>query len=481
MKSFYAIGLILLSACSSRSKADERPNVLFIMTDQQSYNMMSCTGNKWLNTPNMDKISEMGYRFDKNYSVNPVCMPARFSFQTGQYASEVGVKENTSAYDKEKVAEIVSESGVGNLFRKAGYETLYSGKLHLYGTRNMKEYGYTLHGEDPYDGPAEYAEKAFSEMAASGSEKPFFMFLSFMNPHDICYKAGFDSRFPDELEEDKARETIRLLDVQKSMGKREYQSQVPPRPDNLQPIERESSDMVSMSNRWRDWEEWQWDLYNWMYHRLTESVDAQIGRVLDALEESGLRENTIIVFTSDHGDMNGAHGMILKNVMFEECQRVPFIFAGKGIKKDYVDQNTLTCNGLDLVPTLCDLAGVEYPDDLPGVSLKPYLTGKGEKPDRKYIITESYNAYQINDGRHKYTIYELPGHPELLTDIKSNPGETINFVDDPSYAGIKRQLKQELMTNLEKRDLLPLPVDRQIENIRAKEKAVKRNQKTSED
>jgi arylsulfatase A-like enzyme len=200
-------------------------------------------------------------------------------------------------------------------------------------------------------------------------------------------------------------------------------------------------------------------------------VDAQIGRALTALKNAGLEENTVIIFTSDHGEMNGAHGLILKNVMFEESQRVPLIVAGKGIPSNYIDSSTLVCNGLDLLPTMCDLAGIAIPKKLPGVSLKPYLTGAGKKPDRKYIITEDFNSYQITDGRYKYTIYELPGNPEILTDLKINPGETISYSNDPAYAEIKASLKKELMANLSQRGLTPLPEDRTIQNIRKAEKA----------
>ena len=229
--------------------------------------------------------------------------------------------------------------------------------------------------------------------------------------------------------------------------------------------------MVAMSAGSRKWDDAQWDLYNWMYHRLTESVDALIGRVLAALKNAGLEENTILVFTSDHGEMNGSHGLITKNVMFEECQRVPFIFAGKGIRSNYADKSTLVCTGLDFLPTICDLVGIESPKGISGVSLKPYLTGEGKKPVRRYIITEDYNAYQINDGRYKYTIYELPGHPETLTDLETNPGETISFANNPSYATIRDDLKKELMANLSKRGLTPLPENRTIKTIRAAEDA----------
>ena len=471
MKTKAIISITLSLIGSNALLSQTKPNVLFIMTDQQSYTMMSCMGNKWLSTPNMDKIASMGYRFDKTYCANPVCMASRFSLLTGHYASEVDVKENTSAYDALKVKQIVSEDALGIIFRKAGYETFYSGKTHLYGTKDVSEYGFKINNTDPYDGPAIYAEQALAEIGKAKQDKPFLLFLSFLNPHDICYKAGADKRYPDKLPEANARETTRLLALQKILSAAEYRKQIPPRATNTAPINDEHPDMVSENSGSRDWDDAQWDLYNWMYHRLTESVDTQIGRVLTALKKAGLEDNTIIVFTSDHGDMNGAHGLTEKSVMFEECQRVPFIFSGKSIKRNYVDKSTLVCNGLDFLPTICDLVGIERPKGLPGVSLKPYLTNEGKKPNRKYIITEDYNGYQINDGRYKYTILELPGHPEMLTDLEANPGETINYAKNQSYNEIKAFLKKELMTDLSKRGLTPLPENRTIENLQALENA----------
>jgi len=462
--------LTLLGLSTIPGLSQTKPNVVFIMTDQQEYEMMSCMGNKWISTPNMDKIASMGYRFENNYCVNPVSMPSRFSLLTGHYASEVGAKENTTAYDKEKVHKIVETDALGVIFQKAGYETLYSGKTHLYGTKDVSEYGFKLNTLDPYDGPAIYAEQVFAEKGKTKQDKPFFMFLSFLNPHDICYKAGMDKRFPENLPADNARETSRLINFQKTLSPSIYKNQIPPAPSNLAPINGELPDMVSMAAQGREWDNNQWDFYRWMYYRLTESVDHQIGRVLTALEKSGLLENTIIVFTSDHGEMNESHKLITKNVMFEESQRVPLIFAGKGIKSNYADKKTLTCNGLDFLPTICDLVGIQSPKGLHGVTLKPFLTGKGKTPDRKFIITEDYNAVQIHDGRYKLTIYELPGNLEMLTDLVKNPRETINFAENPDYAIIKSGLKKLLLADLEKRGLTPLKQDRTIQNLRKIEK-----------
>jgi len=459
--------------------AQQKPNILFIITDQQSYNMMSCMGNKWLRTPNMDKIASMGYRFDKAYCSNPVCTPSRFSLMTGHYASDIEAKSNTPVYNLQKWNEIVPKGGIGTILKKNGYQTLYSGKVHLYGSKNAEEYGFTINNTDPYDGPAIYAEKMFPELA--NNKKPFALFLSFLNPHDICYKAGADKRYPDNLPPDNIRETQRLLLVQKNMSIEDYQKQVPPRVSNTAPINGEMYDMVSMDAGARKWDNAQWDLNNWMYLRLTESVDAQIGRVINALEKSGLQNNTIIVFTTDHGDMQGAHGLTLKNVMFEECQRIPFIFAGKGIKENVVDKNNLVCNGIDFLPTICDLTGITIPKNLPGVSLKKLITGKENKINREFIINESYHSFQINDGRYKYTIYELPGNPTTLTDIQENAGETINYNNDPAYLSIKEMLHKKLMTYLGNKNLLPLSQNHSIEELRQIEKEYKKNHKGEKD
>lgn len=451
--------LAMLSLAAVPAFAQQKPNVVFIMTDQQSYNMMSCTGNKWLKTPNMDKISKMGTRFDNTYCANPLSMPSRFSLLTGHYSSEVGEKTNAHNFNEEKVRQILATDALGVLFKNAGYETLYSGKTHLYTDNKAAAYGFKLNDLDPYDGPSNYAEQLLMEKGKTKQNKPFFLLLSYLNPHDICYSAGIDPRYPDKLPPENVTETKRWLEFQKTLTPEQYRSQIPPKPANYKPITDEPKEMASTWAR-DTWTEEQWDLYRWMYCRLTESVDAQIGRVLTALEKSGMMDNTIIVFTSDHGEMGGSHGCTTKSVMFEECQRIPFIFAGKGIKSNTVDKSTLVCNGLDFIPTICDLTGVPFSKQLPGISLKSSLTGKGKTPDRKYIITEDCNAFQIHDGRYKLTIFELPGNPETLTDIKNDPGESTNLANDPSFTKIKAGLKEKLMDNLSKRGLLPLEQNR---------------------
>jgi len=450
---------------AAAAPAPRQPNVLIITTDQQSWNMLSAYGTPALATPAMDRLAKDGYSFRRNYVTNPVCMPSRFSLYTGHYASEIGTKDNTPhPADTRQNTAIATEFGMGHLFRKAGYETFYSGKSHLYtppgNSPNLKPpvfYGFKMEGFDPYEGPVNFAQKFFANRKPN--DKPFLVVLSFMNPHDICAGIGRAAA--------KNAESHRLLGVQKGLSPERYASGIPPMIANTAPINGEQPGWVEMDSGNRNWSASEWSLYRWLYYRLTESVDNQIGRSLAALRASPLANNTIIVFTSDHGDMQGAHKLTFKNVPFEECQRVPFVFTGPGIKKGVVDNDTLTCNGLDLIPTICDLAGVKYNSAaLTGKSLKGLLTGSGPAPQRDCIYTETYNSFTINDGRYKYTIFELPGNPDMLVDLQTDPGELHNLAADPASQKTKDAMKDKLMKNLATRNLLPLATDHTLAYIR---------------
>lgn len=463
MKNLTKSLLIGGALCSTVAYARQEPkklNVLYIMTDQQNYNMMSCMiGNEYISTPNMDRIAAEGYNFVNTYCANPVSMPSRFSLSTGMPASSVNTKGNTqSSIDKEKLA-LYTKNALGNLFNRAGYETVYSGKTHLYG--KLDAYGYTdVRTQDPYDKGCQEAVKYLDSRKKSADNKPFFMFVSFMNPHDICYSAGLDPRFPDHLKGSQAEATKKYLEIKANMSPEEYQRQIPPRMPNEEFMIADPNDpdmpdparLKSSGADYRTWTEEEQNTFRWMYCRLTESVDELIGQVLDALERSGEKENTIIVFTSDHGELLGAHGYRTKSLLFAEAQRIPFMFAGPGIKKGVMDEETLTCNGYDLLPTLCDFVGIEAPDYLPGISLKPALTGNKKKLEkREYIVTECSNAYQITDGVNKLTLHEFDGYPRTFTNLEEDPYEKVNMLKDARYANVIKEMQAELDRVLKER------------------------------
>lgn len=413
------------------------------MTDQQRYDMLSCTGNPYVSTPSLDRLAENGVRFERNYCANPVSMPSRFALVTGRYAGEIGYTNNSTKPDTLKVLPAARENSIGNLLRNAGYNTIYSGYPGFYcGRTNMEDYGFTQNGTDYYEGPANVAEEFFANYNAA-EDQPFFLYLSFMNPHDICYGAGYDPRFPNELRPHQIAATQKYIDLRKTLNDKEYHAQVPPVPANVEP-NGAYAEMKEIGSGSRDWTPEQWDFYRWMYCRLVEDVEQQIGRILTALDNAGLADNTIVIFTSDHGEMGQSHGLVFKSQLLEEATRTPLIISGPGIRKGVVDSRNLT-SGIDIVPTICELVGIPIPGNLSGRSLKPVLTGNSDKIDRDYIILEASAGHQIVDGRYKYTAFNSGDKTESLMDISTDPGEMSDKISDQAYAAEKERLRSLLM------------------------------------
>ena len=169
-------------------------------------------------------------------------------------------------------------------------------------------------------------------------------------------------------------------------------------------------------------------------------VDAHIAVVLDALKQSGLEDDTIVIFTSDHGDMDSAHKLEHKSILYEEAARIPFIMSHKNhIPKGKIDDTHLISNGLDLICTLCDYAGVEAPKGLSGASVRPLAEGKKAPNWRTSVVVESQNGRMLRTDRYKYCIYDSGTNREQLTDLKNDPGEMKNLASDPEFKTILDQ------------------------------------------
>jgi arylsulfatase A-like enzyme len=187
----------------------------------------------------------------------------------------------------------------------------------------------------------------------------------------------------------------------------------------------------------RYWSEEQWRLHRWTYCRLTEMVDAKIGSLLVALQKAGLENNTLVIFTSDHGDMDASHKMEHKSVLYEEAIRIPFILSYKGVISEGVVNNThLISNGLDLLPTLCDYASIETPKGLSGSSIRPLAEGKPFSEWRDHIVVESQNGRMVRTDRFKYSIYDSGQYREQLIDIEKDAGEMRNLAGNKDYKEI---------------------------------------------
>jgi len=235
----------------------------------------------------------------------------------------------------------------------------------------------------------------------------------------------------------------------------------PPLPANHEPTENEPDGVRQLleTRQFRayvrnHWTEEQWRMHRWAYHRLTEMVDKQIGIVLSALNEAGLEDNTIVVLTSDHGDMDGAHRLEHKTVFYEEAIRIPLIIRCKGVTRPgLVDEAHLVSNGLDIFPTLCELADLAVPEQLPGRSLQPLLQGHTPQSWRKQLTLENQVGFMVTDGRFKYTLDDTGEHREMLIDRWNDPGEMTNLIGDPAYNQVTVSIRNKLSNELRSRGI----------------------------
>jgi choline-sulfatase len=425
--------------------ASTRPNILFIMTDQQSATMMSCAPNPWLSTPAMDALTGDGMRFECAYATNPVCVPSRFSLQTGLMPSAIGMKANDTPVT---VPDWMPGQTLGQLLQRSGYHTAYAGKTHLPPPfeRNVRRCDYEFLTDNERGGCAD----ACVGFLTRRHERPWFLFASFINPHDICHMAinaharatGGHGHGNIDSETCEA-----VLDRARSSGDLEafVHEHAPPLPENFE-IPAGEPDAVSgpfLTKRGfkhfvrENWGATEWRLHRWLYCRLTEMVDAQIGRVLAQLDHSGLARDTLVVFTSDHGDHDSAHRLEHKTVPYEEAARVPLVMRLPGaIPAGRVDREHLVSNGLDLLPTLCAYAGATVPEGLIGRSLKGLAESGRADRWRDHLVIESEIARMVRTAGHKYTVYDSGERREMLVDLRNDPGETTNIIDHPECAEV---------------------------------------------
>jgi arylsulfatase A-like enzyme len=416
---------------ADQSKQEKQPNILFIMTDQQHANMMSCAGNKLLSTPTMDSIARNGVRFTKAYAANPVCVPSRTSMATGMMPNRLGAHGNGAGMRIEAVPSEVNEHSMGKLMKAAGYDTFYGGKVHMCKDLDPKNAGYDVYFRDERD----KLPGACLEFINRKRNKPWFAVASFINPHDICFAhlahCGKDRQGVMSLYE----EARSLPD-----------EQLPPLPGNYAIPEGEPESITAQMSpkavtpaitMRKEYDERAWRIKSYIYHRLTEKVDKNIGEIVNGLKQAGMEQDTIVIFLSDHGDMDGSHRLASKGLMYEESAGVPFLFSGKGIRSGMVNEDHLVSTGLDLLPTICDYAGIEKPAHMLGQSLRPLLEGRNPSKWRSYVVSENDWCRMVRTRRFKYCSFAYSDkREESLVDMVKDPGEMKNLALDPSYKDV---------------------------------------------
>jgi arylsulfatase A-like enzyme len=409
------------TASNAPGSKKTRPNFLFIISDQLGLDALSAHGCTDVHTPNIDRLIRSGVSFMESHSTSPVCSPARSSLFTGRMPVETGVIGNNRPIR-------ATCPNMGQWFRRAGYETAYCGKWHLPGGYPAEIPGFDVlpvgQGQgDLVDTVVSRSCEAYLKNRNSG--KPFLLVASLMQPHDICYWAIQNRQLvPKELPFPQLAGRLPELPANHKT--------LPPAPKRVNQV------------RFKQFTtEEQWRYYIYIYYRQVEMLDADVGRILRALEASGKAKNTIVVLTSDHGEGRGRHQNVQKWHPYDESMKVPMLisFPGK-MREGHIDTTHLV-SGLDVMSTMVDYAGIKPPADVRGKSLRPLLEGK-ETQWREFLGADCHQTGRIiRTADYKYVKY--PGDPvEQLFHMKNDPWETTNLYDEAKYVDILRNHRRLL-------------------------------------
>jgi choline-sulfatase len=364
---------------------------------------------------------------------------------------------------------------MGNYFKAAGYDTPYVGKWHLcYAQKDTQAHGFEIIQARSTGGHDAGVTEGVLQFLRRPHEKPLLLVASYLNPHNIC-------------------EWARRLAGRKQVlncgeiGEPPALDRLPPAPVNLAPPKNEPDGMtvIRRAEQVDDgpfpvgrFTPEDWRRHRWGYYRMAELVDKEIGRLLEGLRQAGQEENTLIVFTSDHGECAGAHGFNQKTVFYDESARVPLLISWKG-KTPAATSDKLINTGIDILPTLLEAAGLEVPRMLPGRSLLPLALGREVTAWRNYVVVENHlmqtgvidglrptmEGRMVRTDRYQYCIYSRGRQRESLIDMQADPGEMSNLATDPHYRKVVLE-HRELLTRFGKENSDPLVTELLADNVR---------------
>lgn len=428
------------------SKNPDRPNIVFFLTDDQGPWAMHCAGNQELITPNLDRLADTGMRFTDCFCVSPVCSPARASILTGTIPSRHGIHDWLRGGNAEEggIEFLEGIPALTDHLARAGYRCGISGKWHLgdsvHPQKSFSDWYVHRQGGGPYynapmyrDGQAilvpEYITDNITDRAIdfldsyAQDDRPFYLSVHYTAPHSPWDPANH----PDEY-----------LDLYADCP---FQStpDLPPHPWIRQQSPGPKPGGLSREKLLQG------------YFAAITAMDANVGRVLDRLESHGLRENTLVVFTSDNGMHMGHHGIWGKGNgtfplnMFEEAIKVPALMSRPGhLPEGKVCQPMVS--HYDFMPTLLDYLDIEHPDadKLPGSSFAPLLRDQ-EAPERQEVcICEEYGPVRMIRTRQWKYVHRYPYGPNELYDLANDPGEAENLAEDPDQAERRNALRARL-------------------------------------
>ena len=494
LSAFLLIGLSLLSSCQEKEK-EKQPNIIFIMSDDHAYQAISAYGHELNQTPNIDRIANEGALFTHGYVTNSICAPSRAVMLTGKHSFVNGKVDNLQPFNWD-------QDNFAKQLQKSGYQTAMIGKIHINGLPQGFDYSNVLPGQGQYYNPdfiengvkktyEGYCTEITTDIAMDWlknkrkKEKPFLMLYHQKAPHrtwmpEEKYLKLFEDKtftppanFFDEYENRPIAAQhemgifehmdlvydLKMLDKEGEV-KGQYRKAAQRMYDRMDSVQRAAWDahydpiikaFKELSLSGKELALWKYDRYMKDYLATIQSVDDGVGELLDYLDETGLSENTIVVYTSDQGFYLGEHGWFDKRFMYEESFRTPILMRfPKEIKAGTtIDQ---LIQNLDFAPTFLDYAGVHIPEDIQGESFRNIVNGKTE--DWRDAIYYTYYEYpgEHNVQRHngirtdKYKLIHFYYDSDTweLYDLEKDPSEMKNVYDDPTYAKIRKKMHEKL-------------------------------------
>lgn len=440
----------------------ERPNILFIQSDQHRRDCTGYGGACPVQTPNIDRLAREGVWFEQAYTPMPLCCPARQALLNGKRPETFGALWNYDITLKIPALEPSEYSWTCKL-KESGYNLGYVGKWHVHPHHDPTAYGFDRYisegdyaafrhskhpdvrltngwfgEEDPVqvdDSRTHWlADRAVDLIRQfTGESKPWHIRLDFPEPHLPCQPAG---------------EFARMYKPEDAAEWGSFRDEFKDKPY----IQRQQ--LLNWGVKDYTWEDWAPTVAR--YYGIITQMDAAIGRVLDALDEMGLAENTIVIYTSDHGDMCGGHGMVDKHyVMYDDIVRVPLVVRWPGVVPEGVQSDKFVYNALDLPPTLLSALGMEVPEFFQGRSMLPILKGEDVSGWREEVVS-TYNGQQfglytqrmIRNCRWKY-VWNTTDVDELY-DLESDPNELRNLIHEPEHMQVISGLRKKLYEVLER-------------------------------
>lgn len=434
-----------------------KKNIVMILTDQMHKYALG-TFDKNIKTPNLDRLSQESLCFENAYSNNPVCSPYRGCLFTGMYSCDNGVLDNNQAIND-------GIECMADRFNNSGYETSFVGKLHLEASGNKPipkhlQYGFKhFMGYQCYnsfvddvvfydeDGNAHEFDDHRTDMTTklgidrmgmlADTDKSFLHIIFYQAPH-----------YPEQPSD----EFISLYKDEEVAYPPNYESIDPfiptYSPPNIRPFEK-CPNYIAYGNDMQ--------AYKRMYNGMVSQIDKGVGRILSEIKELGIEDETLVLFSSDHGDLQGAHGLKGKREPYEESCGVPLIIKNPEVMEHKAIKKPVS--GIDIYPTALAFAGIDIPGSLEGENVLEF-DDNDKKPrhvfSENHIPNDNKKWVMIRDERYKMTVKMATGKPYLMFDMDSDPYEMNNIVDSTSYDAIKQRLLNELRIWNKNRDNPPI-------------------------